>query len=82
MFNDVLTLQQCQRLIEEVATCAFPFMCAHGRNSMVPFVYLDDDDDDGNSQGSIGGFGGKEEKSEGFGSAYWKWRNKASINSK
>ncbi|KAG9692898.1 hypothetical protein KCU95_g10028, partial [Aureobasidium melanogenum] len=82
MFNDVLTLQQCQRLIEEVATCAFPFMCAHGRNSMVPFVYLDDDDDDGNSQGSIGGFGGKEEKSEGFGSAYRKWRNKASINSK
>ncbi|KAH0357998.1 hypothetical protein KCU83_g543, partial [Aureobasidium melanogenum] len=76
MFNDKLTLQQCQRLIEEVATCAFPFMCAHGRNSMVPLVYLDDDE--GGMQESIGAFGGKEEeKSEGFASAYSKWRNKA-----
>ncbi|KAG9594716.1 hypothetical protein KCU77_g4549, partial [Aureobasidium melanogenum] len=76
MFNDKLTFQQCQRLIEEVARCAFPFMCAHGRNSMVPLVYLDNDE--GDMQGSLGGFGGKEEEeSEGFGSAYRKWRNKA-----
>ncbi|KAG9729302.1 hypothetical protein KCU73_g12152, partial [Aureobasidium melanogenum] len=76
MFNDKLTFQQCQRLIEEVARCAFPFMCAHGRNSMVPLVYLDDDE--GDMQESLGGFGAKEEeKSEGFGSAYRKWRNKA-----
>lgn len=76
MFNDTLTLQQCQRLIEEVARCAFPFMCAHGRNSMVPLVYLDDDE--GDMRESLGGFGAKEEeKSEGFGSAYMKWRKKA-----
>ncbi|KAG9845700.1 hypothetical protein KCU98_g6277, partial [Aureobasidium melanogenum] len=75
MFNDKLTLAQCQRLIEEVAKCAFPFMCAHGRNSMVPLVYLDDDD--GAMQESLGGFGGREEEeSEGFASAYKKWRGK------
>lgn len=75
MFNDKLTLEQCQRLMEEVAKCAFPFMCAHGRNSMVPLVYLDNDE--GGMQGSLGGFGGKEEEGEGFGSAYRKWRKKA-----
>lgn len=76
MFNDKLTLAQCQRLIEEVTKCAFPFMCAHGRNSMVPLVYLDSEDED--MQGSLGGFGGGEEgKEEGFVGAYRKWRHKA-----
>ncbi|KAH0187213.1 hypothetical protein KCV06_g6707, partial [Aureobasidium melanogenum] len=56
MFNDTLTLQQCQRLIEEVARY----------------------DDEGDMRESLGGFGAKEEeKSEGFGSAYMKWRKKA-----
>ncbi|KAH0372262.1 hypothetical protein KCU65_g1414, partial [Aureobasidium melanogenum] len=78
MFNDVLTLEQCQRLIEEVAKCAFPFMCAHGRNSMVPLVYLNDDG--GDVREGLGGFGGRrEEEKEGFGSVYRKWRKKASI---
>lgn len=75
MFNDVLSTRQCQRLMEEVANCAFPFMCAHGRNSMVPLVYLDSDD--GNMQESLGGFVAKEEEREGFGTAYRKWRKKA-----
>lgn len=74
MFNDKLTLEQCQRLVEQVATCTFPFMCAHGRNSMVPLVHLDDDDDDGVMRESLGGFGGEEEKNESFASAYRKWR--------
>ncbi|CAD0088329.1 unnamed protein product [Aureobasidium mustum] len=75
MFNDVLTLEQCQRLIEEVANCAFPFMCAHGRNSMVPLVHLGGDG--GDMQGCVGEFGGREERSQGFASAYRKWREKA-----
>jgi DNA mismatch repair protein MLH3 len=31
MFNDSLTGQQCQKLIDLVSDCVFPFQCAHGR---------------------------------------------------
>ncbi|KIO12562.1 hypothetical protein M404DRAFT_12760 [Pisolithus tinctorius Marx 270] len=31
MFNDSLTLEQCQRLIKQLSATAFPFQCAHGR---------------------------------------------------
>jgi len=31
MFNDSLTLEQCTRLVEELAETALPFQCAHGR---------------------------------------------------
>ncbi|CAD0108603.1 unnamed protein product [Aureobasidium uvarum] len=75
MFNDKMTLEQCQRLVEELAGCAFPFMCAHGRNSMVPLVYVGGED--GYTQESLGGFGGEEERSGGFASAYKRWRKKA-----
>lgn len=33
MFNDVLTHQQCQKLIDLVSECVHPFQCAHGRYS-------------------------------------------------
>jgi DNA mismatch repair protein MLH3 len=36
MFNDVLSLRECEEMMERLAKCAFPFMCAHGRVSMVP----------------------------------------------
>ena len=36
MFNDVLSIQECEELLAKLAKCAFPFMCAHGRVSMVP----------------------------------------------
>lgn len=36
MFNDVLSIRQCEDLMANLAKCAFPFMCAHGRVSMVP----------------------------------------------
>jgi len=36
MFNDQLTISECQTLIQRLAECAFPFQCAHGRPSMVP----------------------------------------------
>ncbi|MCJ1323586.1 DNA mismatch repair protein [Thelotrema lepadinum] len=40
MFNDELSLQQCEELIERLAECHFPFQCAHGRPTMVPLVDL------------------------------------------
>lgn len=36
MFNDVLSTRECEELMRDLAKCAFPFMCAHGRVSMVP----------------------------------------------
>lgn len=40
MFNDVLSMQECEDLMAKLAKCAFPFMCAHGRVSMVPVGVL------------------------------------------
>ena len=40
MFNDELTKEECQTLIQRLGKCAFPFQCAHGRPSMVPLVDL------------------------------------------
>jgi DNA mismatch repair protein MLH3 len=77
MFNDKLSKEQCQGLVEKVKETAFPFICAHGRNSMVPLVYLDGDEE--GVQGGFGGLGAKEERGEGFGVAYRKWRNKAAA---
>ncbi|KAF2872549.1 hypothetical protein BDV95DRAFT_570044 [Massariosphaeria phaeospora] len=48
MFNDELTMQQCEELVSKLSSCVFPFMCAHGRPSMVPLVDL------GASGGDIG----------------------------
>lgn len=36
MFNDVLTVEQCQRLVGQLAMCKFPFGCAHGRPTVAP----------------------------------------------
>jgi len=35
MFNDELTTDQCEGLVEQLSKCALPFQCAHGRPSMV-----------------------------------------------
>lgn len=40
MFNDRLTVEECEILIKRLALCAFPFQCAHGRPSMIPLVQL------------------------------------------
>jgi DNA mismatch repair protein MLH3 len=42
MFNDELTINQCEELVVKLSRCVFPFMCAHGRPSMVPLVNLAD----------------------------------------
>lgn len=33
MFNDELSTAQCERLIHNMAACALPFQCAHGRRN-------------------------------------------------
>jgi DNA mismatch repair protein MLH3 len=38
MFNDELSLQECRELVRKLCECIFPFMCAHGRPSMVPLI--------------------------------------------
>ncbi|KAJ5747840.1 uncharacterized protein N7511_009536 [Penicillium nucicola] len=40
MFNDHLSIEECQALVARLAHCAFPFQCAHGRPSMVPILDL------------------------------------------
>lgn len=42
MFGDRLNLDQCQRLVLQLRKMRFPFMCAHGRPSMVPVVKLEE----------------------------------------
>lgn len=41
MFNDRLNVEECRELIRKLCECVFPFMCAHGRPSMVPLVGVD-----------------------------------------
>ena len=38
MFNDSLSLEECETLVDKLARTRFPFICAHGRPSMVPLV--------------------------------------------
>ncbi|KAL5425389.1 hypothetical protein PMIN04_002570 [Paraphaeosphaeria minitans] len=38
MFNDELSMEECRELVRGLCKCVFPFMCAHGRPSMVPLV--------------------------------------------
>jgi len=33
MFNDSLSIEQCERLMVQLAETAFPFQCAHGRSA-------------------------------------------------
>lgn len=40
MFNDVLSIEQCQELVDKLGKCIFPFVCAHGRVAMVPVMDL------------------------------------------
>ncbi|KAF2665656.1 hypothetical protein BT63DRAFT_482576 [Microthyrium microscopicum] len=76
MFNDTLTHNECLQLTTELAKCAFPFQCAHGRPSMVPLVHLEED------SGSL--LQWREEKSQGqssFLKAFKNWKRKETENS-
>ena len=41
MFGDKLDKDQCQRLLHKLRDCKMPFVCAHGRPSLVPLSLLD-----------------------------------------
>ncbi|KAF2707067.1 DNA mismatch repair protein [Pleomassaria siparia CBS 279.74] len=74
MFNDELSIQQCEELVSKLSKCAFPFMCAHGRPSMVPLLDL------GHKKGTGGlGLGSSLEGTDpgaklGFVSAWKQWK--------
>ena len=36
MFNDPLSLEQCQDIVDNLSKSSFPFQCAHGRPSVIP----------------------------------------------
>ncbi|KAE8371555.1 hypothetical protein BDV26DRAFT_275837 [Aspergillus bertholletiae] len=42
MFNDELTVEECQSLVQNLARCVFPFQCAHGRPSVIPLLDMTD----------------------------------------
>lgn len=58
MFNDPLSIEECQILVSRLARCAFPFQCAHGRPSMIPILDLRPMSSIYNSLASDAGIGG------------------------
>lgn len=69
MFNDALTVGECMNLVKRLATCVFPFQCAHGRPSMVPLVDLHD-----SVAHPPNGDGGPGEMDVGFTAAFKRWQ--------
>jgi DNA mismatch repair protein MLH3 len=41
MFNDNLSKSECEEIVRDLGLCVFPFVCAHGRKSIVPLSGLD-----------------------------------------
>ncbi|KAI7367551.1 hypothetical protein KC354_g3347 [Hortaea werneckii] len=70
MFNDVLSGEECAELMGQLSRCAFPFMCAHGRVSMVPLMEVGGDvgdrgwDGDRDWKREVGEGGGRREVGE------------------
>jgi DNA mismatch repair protein MLH3 len=77
MFNDELSRHECKDLVERLGTCVFPFICAHGRPSMVPLVHLGGEDIEEGFEGIFDGFGTGDRSGnveDGFGEAFRRWR--------
>jgi DNA mismatch repair protein MLH3 len=72
MFNDVLSVPECADLVERLGKCAFPFMCAHGRVSMVPIGVVGGDSGSG-FKGACDGAGEGAARA-GFVDAWRKWK--------
>lgn len=70
MFNDVLSIEDCKALVRNLASCVFPFMCAHGRPSMVPLIDLGER---GEFPGGLGARDGSVDDAD-FVGAWKKWR--------
>jgi hypothetical protein len=51
MFGDALSLEECRELLQQLSKVTFPFVCAHGRPSIVPvFSFPKTNLSDANSQ--------------------------------
>ena len=77
MFNDELTKEEAQTLVQRLGDCNFPFQCAHGRPSMIPLVNLGTSSSTnlgGKAFGWCNGWGiQREEKA--FGEAWRSWKS-------
>merc|ERR1711981_233375 len=73
MFNDSLSKRECEELVGKLAECRLPFMCAHGRPSMVPLIELGDVDAI-SAADSMGMFGEREVEGD-FADAFARWQN-------
>lgn len=76
MFNDKLSTMECRELIRRLSKCAFPFICAHGRISMVPMVYLGERDESDEARCSVFEQGLARQTERSFASSYKAWRAK------
>lgn len=75
MFNDELTHEEAQTLIQRLGDCAFPFQCAHGRPSMIPLVDLGSSSSFGMGGKAFGvPKGGEAKEEKGFGEAWKMWK--------
>ena len=76
MFNDELTKEEAQTLVQRLGDCNFPFQCAHGRPSMIPLVDLGTSSSMDLGEKAFGGCNGwgtqREEKA--FGEAWRSWK--------
>ncbi|GMF62144.1 unnamed protein product [[Candida] boidinii] len=43
MFGDKLSIEECDRLVEQLRQTRIPFRCAHGRPSVAPLIELEKD---------------------------------------
>ena len=41
MFGTTLSMERCQAILDGLASCEFPFQCAHGRLTISPALALD-----------------------------------------
>lgn len=82
MFNDGLTIGECEILVKRLALCAFPFQCAHGRPSMIPLVQLDSSSPFDNGVAAFGtrrnSIGSQAEND--FRLAWKKWENSLAVS--
>ena len=82
MFNDELTPEECVILIGRLATCIFPFQCAHGRPSMIPVIKLGSNPahHDKNEVRAMGhrDFGGVQLTDRNFSQAWKSWKKQLS----
>ncbi|KAK5116706.1 hypothetical protein LTR62_007380 [Meristemomyces frigidus] len=76
MFNDSLGVEDCERLLHDLSLCHFPFICAHGRVSMVPLMELDGESGDGMS-GAVDGNNDRDRQS--FSKAFTCWKKESCV---